>query len=165
MTASERQQNMTAYLESLIVYQKTIIIGKANVGGHFSQNKDVKVEVILRRRQDGGEGLCLSMVGEAPDSFGQWQKEIRDHISRPLIPGEQIDRMGEVWERWHLNDMRAGCEHQRAAGEHSAWFGDQGDYSGVRIGYPRCLVCGYSYGSKWLYEELPAEIVEEIKSW
>jgi hypothetical protein len=56
MTACERQRNMTAYLESLIVYQKTIIIGKANVGGQGSQNKDVKVEVILRRRQDGGRG-------------------------------------------------------------------------------------------------------------
>lgn len=26
---------------------------------------------------------------------------------------ESIARLWEVWDRWHLNDMRAGCEHQR----------------------------------------------------
>ena len=23
------------------------------------------------------------------------------------------DRLAEIWDRWHLNDMRAGCAHQR----------------------------------------------------
>ena len=26
---------------------------------------------------------------------------------------EKVKAFKEVWERWHLNDMRAGCEHQR----------------------------------------------------
>ncbi len=25
-----------------------------------------------------------------------------------------LERLAEVWNNWHLNDMRAGCEHQRA---------------------------------------------------
>ena len=29
---------------------------------------------------------------------------------------EMIAKLGDIWDRWHLNDMRAGCEHQRAAG-------------------------------------------------
>ena len=28
----------------------------------------------------------------------------------------QAAAMAAVWQRWHLNDMQAGCEHQRAAG-------------------------------------------------
>jgi len=26
---------------------------------------------------------------------------------------EMVHKLREVWTRWHLNDMRAGCEHQR----------------------------------------------------
>lgn len=48
---------------------------------------------------------------------------------------------------WHLNAMRAGCTHQRAAG-----WGRQDD-----IGKP-CPECGYRYGSAWLFEPLPAEV-------
>jgi hypothetical protein len=29
----------------------------------------------------------------------------------------------------------------------------------------RCFDCGYSYGSAWLYEPLPPEIIEEVRSW
>ncbi len=29
---------------------------------------------------------------------------------------ELVDRFVEVWDKWHLNDMHAGCEHQRALG-------------------------------------------------
>src|ERR1043165_2726339 len=27
---------------------------------------------------------------------------------------ELIKQFFDIWDRWHLNDMRAGCEHQRA---------------------------------------------------
>lgn len=26
-----------------------------------------------------------------------------------------VDHFAQVWDRWHLNDMRSGCEHQRAS--------------------------------------------------
>ena len=29
---------------------------------------------------------------------------------------EMVTKLSEIWEHWHLNDMRAGCEHQRAEG-------------------------------------------------
>ena len=53
----------------------------------------------------------------------------------------------EVWKRWHLNNMRAGCEHQRALG----WEAD---------GYDKhpsepCPTCGYKFGSAWKAEALP----------
>lgn len=51
---------------------------------------------------------------------------------------------------WHLNDMRAGCAHQRASGV-------------TRIG-SKCTECGYSYGSAWLHEELPKEIIALAQS-
>jgi hypothetical protein len=96
---------------------------------------------------------------------------------------------------WHLNDLTAGCEHQRAEkwnerpidpssscdkyvtlkpGEH----GMLADYTGWnmlawvwRKDHPEgllshpCPVCGYKYGSAWLKRELPPEVVETIKAW
>lgn len=149
-------------------------------------------------------------------------------------------RMVEVWQRWHLNHMRPGCEHQRAvdttrkvevvtynltteasyqrtqAIEFAAkaaangvtpdlsdtdralihlvdWFKDrhqppdadsplsgcyevrkreekavgwvtQEEHPDGMLSRP-CDVCGYAYGSRWLKEELPPEIVAEIRSW
>lgn len=53
--------------------------------------------------------------------------------------------------QYHLNDMNAGCKHQRALG----WGNDQ-------IGIP-CPECGYKYGAKWLYEPLPPEVIAWVE--
>jgi len=61
---------------------------------------------------------------------------------------ETIQKLLAIWDRWHLNDMRPGCPHQRALG----WVSyDE---------HPNepCPECGYRYGSDWLYEALPPEI-------
>lgn len=56
----------------------------------------------------------LSLVGDIGNSSG-------GQISKPdfvsFAPGwdqESVDKLWEIWDRWHLNDMRAGCVHQRA---------------------------------------------------
>lgn len=58
------------------------------------------------------------------------------------------DRLVDIWRRWHLNDMNAACEHQRALG----WTYDS--HRGQS-----CPTCGYQIGTAWLYEELPADVV------
>lgn len=148
-------------------------------------------------------------------------------------------KLMEVWERWHLNDMRAACEHQRAegwgaesvelvtyginaagwevkraaekevfraarAGEVANlsdagrfmigpdWFKDRftppdadSPLSGLydvkkretkRTGWvyphehPRgvltkaCPTCGYKYGSAWLHEDVPTEVLDFLRS-
>lgn len=60
----------------------------------------------------------------------------------------------KVWDRWHLNDMRAGCEHQRANGWTYEEHHDPKTFKGEA-----CLQCGYKIGSAWLKEEVPAEII------
>lgn len=59
-----------------------------------------------------------------------------------------------IWQRWHLNDMHAGCEHQRALG----WEKD---------GYDKhpsepCPTCGYKFGTAWKKEELPSNLARQI---
>lgn len=146
-------------------------------------------------------------------------------------------RILKVWQRWHLNDMNAGCSHQRdnwdltgkvlgivdLGSSHSFYNLTQKvgkgelsieeyrefmsiaptvrkamkakyltpevldlidkDYLRVdKTDYERntwvkyeehpegllckpCEECGYKYGSKWVFEEIPQDVIDEIKSW
>jgi len=74
-----------------------------------------------------------------------------------------------LWERWHLNDMKAGCEHQEARYRdrpqdrptcRNDYVGESGDRMGSA--FPGCPECGYQYGTAWLYEALPADILDQI---
>jgi len=60
-------------------------------------------------------------------------------------------RFLEIWHLWHLNDMRAGCVHQRALG----W--DKEGYD-LHPSEP-CPTCGYKYGSAWLKEDVPEDVL------
>ena len=62
---------------------------------------------------------------------------------------QKMQKLLEIWDKWHLNDMRSACEHQRSRGE--TW---QKNPSAV------CPDCGYRLGSTWLKEEVPQEIIE-----
>lgn len=189
------------------------------------------------------DGRKLSITGvEGPRSNGDCHgscgqvttgPEATHHIDR--IP--EYDRLAEVWDRWHLNDMRAGCEHQRAtwnttekvevvtyqltgaalversnvkriaerrleAGETVTLTEEERallalpyttttapDADGPASGryevksrewkavgwlreseHPRgllmkpCEVCGYKYGSAWLHEDVPADVLEFLQS-
>lgn len=85
----------------------------------------------------------------------------------------------DIWKSWHLNDMHAECEHQRAMG----WKYE--DHRGMEVvteimttrqgeveveshfdeylGHP-CPVCGYHIGSAWLKVELPASVIAQLES-
>lgn len=84
-----------------------------------------------------------------------------------------VVRLVELWHRWHLNDMRAGSPRQEEflrewRKDHTYTYTSACDALstiGLLIDSEH-LVDGkpYKYGTKWLYEEVPAEIIEEIFS-
>lgn len=53
----------------------------------------------------GSAGQCLEVLGRLTSLGEGWG-------SHPVTAG----RLAYLWERWHLNDMRPGCEHQRTSG-------------------------------------------------
>jgi hypothetical protein len=65
----------------------------------------------------------------------------------------------DVWKRWHINDMRAECGHQRAMGwqykDHHNPQTSEGE---------ACPVCGYRIGSAWLREEVPQAVLAMLAS-
>jgi len=88
----------------------------AQVRDHNDRPRDVFIDV-----KWDAEGKRLSITGvEGPTahgnawgSCGQIDLSVGDYSP---INGVDLERLSSVWRQWHLNDMRAGCEHQRAAG-------------------------------------------------
>ena len=186
---------------------------------------------------------CFRMSGEI------WQPSKRDIVMggqcvdtvASYFPDDtQVQRMRAIWQRWHLNDMRPGCVHQRqidtqrkvdvvsyeltqaarrlrldvleraskaalagdpftptaterALAELDTWY--QSVYALPDVDSPlsgcyefekcetktvnwvrpdehadgllgaSCPECGYRYGTQWLHEALPPEVVAEIRAW
>lgn len=124
-------------------------------------------------------GKRLSFTGvEGPSNSGNCKGgcgQIRlDNITKPA-PGIDIKKLQEIWDRWHLNDMRAGCEHQRKNWNTSeeirfpngqvktaGWVKETEHPKGL-LSKP-CEECGYKYGSAWLFEEVPQEVINYLES-
>jgi hypothetical protein len=51
----------------------------------------------------------------------------------------------QVWKRWHLNGLNAGCNHQTLGRTKES-----------------CPETGYRHGSAWLVKELPTDLVTEL---
>jgi hypothetical protein len=101
------------------------------------------------------EGNVFSVCGEI------WKQNMSDIVSGgqnldtllELFPdSKKMEKIHTLWKRWHLNDMNAGCEHQR-----------QMNWNNDKIG-KACPICRYKYGTAWIKEEIPQKTIEEIKS-
>lgn len=109
--------------------------------------RNVKVSIFFKESR-------LSIVGTSPIMSGQISGylESLDPKDYQLLSGwteEMYRKLLDIWKRWHLNDMRAGCSHQRAMG----WNRDDD------IGKP-CLICGYRFGYSRLFEPVPDNVIE-----
>jgi hypothetical protein len=96
----------------------------------------------------------LSIVGTSSIMSGQINEYLesldpRDYRLCPDWTEEMYRRLLDIWERWHLNDMRAGCSHQRAMD----WNRDE------HLDKP-CPICGYKYGCGWIFEPVPDKVIE-----
>ena len=149
----------------------------------------VKIEWVGRRLS------MFGVIGPKPngDSSGPWGQIatcLRD--IQELAPGRnhnRLERLIEIWERWHLNDLRPYCPHQYAEGWHlrpidpskpldayGKHFEGQRVESRNMLGWiPRsehpagllgepCPTCGYRYGTAWLHEDVPEDILEWLKN-
>jgi hypothetical protein len=120
------------------------------------------------RIQFDGERLSIAGVegptqgGNAIGACGQIGGHVSDLAVERLAP-KWNDRMLQgfryVWKRWHLNDMRSGCQHQRDFGWVYEEHHDPKTFKG-----DACPICGYSIGSRWLTEQVPADIIEFLAS-
>ena len=163
--------------------------GKHDYTGNGINDNLVEVEVQL----DEGERPRLSISGNIWNrlkteliSGGQNLDEIRKLVGfSPLMK-----RVHFIWERYHLNDMKAGSPRQEAylAGYKDGLhikFGttrtefkftldhdtrlDLLEKAGLNPDYTHepthARHGGYRYGSSWLYTPIPDDILAEIATW
>lgn len=109
--------------------------------------------------------------GNARGSCGQIIMVAWDIVNyAPGWDAAKVQQFREVWKRWHLNDMKAGSPAQTAfLREHPAT-----GYAGAcamltETGLnpdPAHIVNGkpYVYGSAWLTEAVPADVIEFLQS-
>lgn len=141
--------------------KKTINMGYCKLSGDKRRRK-ATVEVRLEVR-DGK--LYLSIVGEIKGySSGQCCKEMEKYAVQKR---QNFDEIIEVWKRYHLNDMRAGTPKQEQAVREYC-KNNEYNYNKVReylnsIGL--IVDNGYTYGTNWLYEEIPQHILDKIFKW
>ena len=126
-------------------------------------------------------GNCMGSAGQCVDSF-------RDALAHgKTCEGWSVGMLVKfcnIWDRWHLNDMRPYCAHMKKLGwdkeasetievagrfswekpkmERRGWVRFDKDERGILC--KPCPVCGYEYGTKWLFEEVPEEILEWLKN-
>ena len=97
----------------------------------------------------------LSISGYSVDRGGQIYDFLLSKEFKPL-KNFNVKRLVEIWKRWHLNDLRPGCIHQEKPIRGKEW--DTLEWERLTKMCPK----GYRYGSKWLVEELPEDIINEV---
>lgn len=119
--------------------------------------RDIDLNPITEWQSLAISGAIWTVDGKS--SVGQCQ----DTIAEMFPESARVQRIIELWNRWHLNDMKGGTRTQQRVL----------DAKGSPLPYPQthtvleeagCLVDrGYRYGSAWLVEPLPAEVIKELK--
>lgn len=110
----------------------------------------------------------LSIVGNlyGPHCRNPWAcGQIRNDVRRVTRPSkgwtlEDIARLADIWEHWHLNDMRAACAHMSLPTDTS--------YDARQhITCPRVRLVKnqkhYRYGHAWLVESLPIDVLADVQ--
>lgn len=117
-------------------------------------------------------GKRLSLMGNYYQCSGQISGELRKLVdTEPALLKFRVEdarKLCDVWDRWHLNDMRAGTKKQedairewRKTKRGSYKYDDACKYLS-KIGL--LVDNGYRYGTSWLTEEVPQDVLKWLFS-
>ncbi len=103
-------------------------------------------------------GLVLSITGEVAGSAGQCADEVRE-AGEGCPP---VEFLCDIWDRWHLNDMRAGSRQQTEF--LNSLPKARADYSArAALLNAAALNEPYRYGSAWLFEPIPENTIAALR--
>ena len=137
-------------MDDKIIFRKKIDCGELT----YKNKKDYFAEITieLRKAKEFRTGKELIEFSASGDIIGMVGGQCIDEIAEYFPDDKKIQRICEIWKRWHLNTLHAGCEHQRHLEKNA--FDHIGEV---------CEICGYHFGTSWCAEEIPENIIEEIK--
>jgi len=144
---------------------EVIVLGKVAYTNPKYRNNLVDIQVKLTEKP---KGLVFTMSGNVWDSMktdivsgGRMCYELPT-----LFPGNPgLKRLVRIWEEWHLNDLNAGTARQELALKERVNKPKSHSYT-EDCEYLKSIDLhidnGYAYGTAWLFQEIPNDIVEEI---
>lgn len=152
--------------------RKTFDFGKVDGYGRGRNNCQVTAEM---KWEDGNFsasanvwnnlGTDIIMGGQCIDTLYRDYPELRNNA--------EFCELKDLWEKYHLNDMKAGTTEQEAAVKDWKAQGNAYDYEKVceylkSIDLYEVKVDGmeepYRYGTAWLKEEVPEQDVKRIEN-
>jgi hypothetical protein len=119
------------------------VIGPLSSGNALGGCGQISMEFEHRNAEDNDTRYSNLIKASSIKYAAGWDKE------------KWLDLL-DIWEKWHLNNLKAGCEHQRALG----W--DKGGYD--QHPSEPCPVCGYKYGSAWRRVEVPQDVINFLET-
>lgn len=147
-----------------IIRPGTVNVGRRNVSLFIKIKWDGRRLSITGVEGPTASGNAAGSCGQVVDSLGAIETYARGWDFRSVM------KLGGVWRRWHLNDMRAGTPAQEEAtrahrkqldtaeGRHA--FDDYRARCAYLESIGLLVDDGYTYGSSWLVEEVPTDVLE-----
>lgn len=84
------------------------------------ENKTYNAYARIEFSDDGRLSICGVIGpmsnGDCKGGAGQCEDEIRKGMPTSEWTPEMLSKFCDIWDKWHLNDMHAECEHQRNLG-------------------------------------------------
>lgn len=121
------------------------------------------MSVTITYNADGG----LSLYGNGRHGSGQTFEYLTKDTPASGFTKKDCFRLQQTWERWHLNDCRAGTPKQEEAVRKWRSVADDTSYDAAckMLKSINLLVDdGYKYGTSWLKEEVPNDVLEWLFS-
>jgi hypothetical protein len=163
--------------------KKTIEFGKIEYFNPKKKANLVTVEIELKEVKDSvvrcydtlqevKEGLVFSAsasVWNSTKSDIYMGGQYLDTLIKYLPTNKKFRRIFEIWKMYHLNDLKAGTKLQtealnqwRQENNIKGWAYDQECEYLKSIGLYNDR--GYMYGTGWLFQTIPSDVIEEIKT-
>jgi hypothetical protein len=160
---------------------KTLSLGKTDYGqSHKRKIYPTELELELRFKKSTFphrtiDGKNAPIIVEVSICGAVWNSQRTDGYSFgqnigtivQLVPTATVKRIAALWKRWHSNGMKAGTR-----GQHAALDAYKSEVEAFSYDFDECCNVlaerglqpdnGYSYGSAWLCEPVPVEVVAEL---
>lgn len=88
-------------------YKTKLRLPEAETGYYKGWHPTVEIEI-----KDTDEGPELSMSGSIGSKRNGIEGQIDETLAEAFPNNLHVQRIVEVWRKYHLNYMKAGCEHQ-----------------------------------------------------
>ena len=160
-----------------LVFEKTLHFPTVCVGVGKGQGfKTVKVNISLETQLcrdwetlEEKRMYVFSAMARCKGHGGQCLDHIHEEVEQYIMPDEKkslYNRIYNIWNEYHLNDLQSGTKKQTAALTKEL---HRADHYKEACKYLESIGLfedkGYKYGHGWLCKEIPAEIVAEIMTW